>query len=87
MTGPTASDIERRLNDLEDWSEVQKMNLSHIIFLGEDGEVEEKELVDDERGIWYCPSTDDLRLGPTKQELEEADDFMDAMTNDDVEVP
>jgi hypothetical protein len=82
---PSKRDVENRVKNLEaDVNDVQPLTLSHLIDVDDEHRLEP---VDENRGVWYSTKTDDLRLGPTKQELEEADDFMDAMTNDDVEVP
>lgn len=82
MTGPSPGDIERRLDELEERSEIPGMTLTHLIDSGQGP----KELVDEERGIWYCPATDDLRRGPTKKEVEDSGGFVDSMIRDEEEL-
>jgi hypothetical protein len=79
---PSKRDVERLLKDLEtDIDDVKPLTLSHLI----GGDEEGFEPVDLDRGIWYSTFTDDLRLGPTKEELEDADGFLDALITDEAE--
>ena len=78
----TPHDIERRVNELEVDDEVERLTVSHLIADPNADEDEQMHLVDEERGIWFCPSTDDLRRGPTVQEVERNGGFLEAVVND-----
>jgi hypothetical protein len=79
----TKRDAERRLDEIEtDVDDAKPLKLTHLIG-GDEGHGFEP--VDLDRGIWYSTLTDDLRLGPTEEELEDSDGFLDALITDEGE--
>jgi hypothetical protein len=80
---PSKNDIQRRIDEVEaEVDDIQPLTFSHLI--DEDDE-HGFEPVDESRGIWYSTLTDDLRLGPTKEEIEDAGGFLDALITDEAE--